>query len=45
MGQLNRVHGITFLFATHDPAVMEVARRLVRLRDGRIVADEPKAGE
>ncbi len=40
MEQLNRNHGITFLFSTHDPAVMEAARRLVRLRDGRIVSDE-----
>jgi putative ABC transport system ATP-binding protein len=39
MAQLNREHGITFLFSTHDPMVMEAARRLVRLKDGRIVAD------
>jgi putative ABC transport system ATP-binding protein len=45
MEQLNRAHEITFLFSTHDPAVMQAARRLVRLRDGRIVADERKAGE
>jgi putative ABC transport system ATP-binding protein len=45
MEQLNRAHEITFLFSTHDPAVMQAARRLVRLRDGRIVADEQKAGE
>ena len=43
MEQLNRTHGITFLFSTHDPAVMEAARRVVRLRDGRIVSDDPKA--
>jgi len=42
MAGLNRDHGITFLFSTHDPAVMEVARRLVRLRDGRVVGDERK---
>ena len=28
--------GTTFVFATHDPAVMSRAQRLVRLRDGRI---------
>ncbi len=39
MGDLNREHGTTFLFSTHDPMVMEAARRLVRLRDGRIVDD------
>ncbi len=42
MERLNRGHGITFLFSTHDPMVMERARRLVRLRDGCIVADEAK---
>ena len=40
MATLNAEHGITFLFSTHDPAVMQVARRLVRLHDGRIVEDE-----
>ena len=43
MERLNRTHAITFLFSTHDPAVMEAARRVVRLRDGRIVSDDPKA--
>ena len=43
MGRLNAGYGITFLFSTHDPAVMEAARRLVRLHDGRIVADSQKA--
>jgi putative ABC transport system ATP-binding protein len=45
MGQLNREHEITFLFSTHDPAVMRAARRLVRLRDGCIVEDVQKAAE
>jgi len=31
---------VTFLFSTHDPLVMEKARRLVRLRDGHIVEAE-----
>ena len=42
MERLNRERGITFLFSTHDPAVMSRARRLIRLRDGRIVADETR---
>lgn len=37
MEQLNRDRGITFLFSTHDPRVMERAHKLVRLRDGRVV--------
>ncbi len=40
MAQLNREDGVTFLFSTHDPLVMGAARRLVRLRDGRIIQDE-----
>lgn len=44
MGQLNRTHGTTFVYATHDPQVMERARRLIRLHDGRIASDEVRAG-
>ena len=40
MEQLNRDKGITFLFSTHDPKVMERAHRLIRLRDGVVIADE-----
>ncbi len=40
MLELNRHRQVTFLFSTHDPRVMERARRLVRLRDGRIQSDE-----
>ncbi|MDH5178558.1 MAG: ABC transporter ATP-binding protein [Gammaproteobacteria bacterium] len=40
MQKLNREDGITFLFSTHDQRVMDRARRLIRLQDGRIVADE-----
>src|SRR5690606_36965025 len=40
MRQLNEERGVTFLFSTHDPMVMAYSRRLVRLRDGVIVADE-----
>ena len=40
MAQLNHTHGTTFIFSTHDPQVMDRARRLIRLRDGRIVSDE-----
>jgi len=40
MEQLNQTHGTTFVFSTHDPRVMERARRLIRLRDGQVVSDE-----
>jgi putative ABC transport system ATP-binding protein len=42
MERLNREHGTTFVFSTHDPRVMERARRLIRLVDGRIERDERK---
>ena len=37
MVRLNEEKGITFLFSTHDPMVMERAKRLVEIRDGRVV--------
>ena len=40
MERLNRELAVTFLFSTHDPAVMRRARRLIRLRDGRLIGDE-----
>jgi putative ABC transport system ATP-binding protein len=43
MERLNRDHGTTFLFSTHDPRVMERARRLITLVDGRIAEDERRA--
>lgn len=43
MGSLNKEHGVTFLFSTHDPRVMARARRVIRLRDGSVESDEHKA--
>jgi putative ABC transport system ATP-binding protein len=40
MEELNQEFGCTFLFASHDALVLERVRRVVRLRDGLIVADE-----
>ena len=40
MERLNREHRTTFLFSTHDPRVMERARRRVRLVDGQVTSDE-----
>ena len=40
MKHLNEEFGVTFLFATHDPKVMENARRVVRMMDGQIEKDE-----
>ncbi|MDG2039912.1 MAG: ABC transporter ATP-binding protein [Ilumatobacter sp.] len=43
MAELNRELGVTFVFATHDAQVMERARRLVKMVDGRIDSDETRA--
>lgn len=43
MQSLNREHGVTFVFSTHDPLVMERAERLVRLVDGAVASDEQRA--
>lgn len=40
MEALNREHGVTFIFSTHDPKVMDRARRLVRLVDGAVETDD-----
>ena len=42
MARLNRDLGITFVFATHDPKVMEAAKRVVRLVDGEVSEDARK---
>ena len=39
MGRLNQEQGVTFIFSTHDTRVMDRARRLVRLVDGRVASD------
>jgi putative ABC transport system ATP-binding protein len=39
--QLNEQRGITIAFVTHEPDVAAWTRRIVSLRDGRVVADEP----
>ncbi|HKJ69755.1 MAG TPA: ABC transporter ATP-binding protein [bacterium] len=43
MRDLNEKTGMTFLFSTHDELVMERARRVIILKDGKIDADEQRA--
>ncbi len=43
MKELNDQRDITFLFASHDPQVVERAKRVVTLKDGRIDSDEHRA--
>ena len=40
MEELNHGLGTTFVFATHDPKVMERSHRLIRLVDGATASDE-----
>jgi putative ABC transport system ATP-binding protein len=44
MRRLNEERGATFVFSTHDPMVVERAKRVIRLRDGRVEADERRSG-
>lgn len=39
MARLNREEGMTFVFSTHDPRVIERARRVITLVDGKISQD------
>jgi putative ABC transport system ATP-binding protein len=39
MAQLNKEEGMTFLFSTHDQRVIDRARRVITLEDGRVVSD------
>ena len=43
MRRLNEERAATFVFSTHDPMVVERAKRVIRLRDGRIEADERRS--
>ena len=40
MLKLNREENVTFIFSTHDNRVIERARRVITLEDGKIVSDE-----
>ena len=42
MEKLNKEEKITFIFSTHDPRVMNKARRVILLEDGKITKDERK---
>lgn len=42
MEELNRKENITFVFSTHDQRVVNKARRVLTLEDGKIISDERK---
>ncbi|MCX8093807.1 MAG: ABC transporter ATP-binding protein [Candidatus Goldbacteria bacterium] len=37
MKELNEHHGVTFVFSTHDQRVIDMAKRIIYLEDGKIV--------
>lgn len=39
MQDLNKNHGVTFIFSTHDKTVMDHCKRIIRLKDGQIIED------
>jgi len=42
MGKLNKEENITFIFSTHDIRVMNKARRIITIEDGRVIEDHIK---
>ncbi len=40
MSNMNKKYNTTFIFATHDQRVMDKARRIVTIEDGKILKDE-----
>ncbi len=42
MLEINKSHKTTFVFSTHDPMVMNFAKRLIKLHDGQIASDEKR---
>jgi putative ABC transport system ATP-binding protein len=40
MQRLNQETGTAFVFATHDPRVVAFARRVVEMRDGKVVGEQ-----
>ena len=43
MKDLNRESQVTFVFSTHDPMIMEAARRVLQVSDGQIINDQKRA--
>ena len=39
MRELNQERGVTFLFSSHDPKVIDHADRVIQLQDGQILSD------
>ena len=42
MSEMNKKENITFLFSTHDQRVIDKARRVITIEDGKIINDEKR---
>ncbi len=42
MLKMNRELHTTFIFSTHDPTIMEYAKRMIEIKDGMITGDEKR---
>jgi putative ABC transport system ATP-binding protein len=40
--ELNQADGLTFLIATHDPALARVSHRILHMEDGSLAGEEPR---
>ena len=40
MYRLNKEENMTFIFSTHDQRVIDRAKRIITLEDGKILSDE-----
>ncbi|MFT5886987.1 MAG: putative ABC transport system ATP-binding protein [Arcticibacterium sp.] len=40
MAELNQEEGVTFVFSTHDQRVIDRAKRIITLEDGKVISDE-----
>jgi putative ABC transport system ATP-binding protein len=41
--RLNQEKGVSVIFVTHEPDIAAHTRRIIHLRDGRVISDEPVA--
>jgi len=42
MAEMNKKENITFLFSTHDQRVIDKARRVITIEDGKIISDDKR---
>jgi putative ABC transport system ATP-binding protein len=42
MKKINRERDTTFVFSTHDSSIVEIADHVIRLQDGKVIADQKR---